>query len=77
MGMMTREWGGALKQTEQWENNRLRRTGGIFETYVTEGDGLRRAVAFREPIYDVSGENAAKQSEQFRQLTQEFLGVCS
>ena len=77
MGMMAREWGGTLKQSEQWENNRLSRTGGIFETYVTEGDGLRQAAAFRESVYDVSGANASKQAEQFRRLTQEFLEVCS
>src|SRR5258707_13728923 len=39
MGMMCREWGGVLKQTERLEYNRLRRTGGVFDNYVTEGDG--------------------------------------
>lgn len=76
MGMMTREWGGLLKQSEQLEYNRLRRTGGVFEVYVTEGDGLRQAAAFREPVYDVTGANADKQSDQFRRLTQEFLRAC-
>ena len=31
MGMMTREYGGELKRTEDLEYNRLRRTGGVFE----------------------------------------------
>ena len=76
MGMMTREWGGVLKQSEQWENNRLKRTGGVFEAYVTEGDGLRQAAASREPVYDMIGANASKQADQFRELTEEFLGIC-
>lgn len=77
MGMMTREWGGDLKQTEYWERNRLRRAGSVFETYVTEGDGLRRALLDRGPVYDVSSNNASKQAHQFRELTREFLGRCS
>lgn len=77
MGMMTREWGGDLKRTEDQEYNRLKRTGGIFENYVTEGDGLRKAAADREPVYEMSGNNASKQAGHFRALTQEFLGVCS
>jgi chromosome partitioning protein len=76
MGMMCREWGGGLKQTEQNEYNRLRRTGGVFDNYVTEGDGLRLAAASRVPVYDVSGANADKQSDQFRALTDEFLRRC-
>ncbi len=77
MGMMTREWGGDLKQTEYLERNRLQRTGSVFETYVTEGDGLRRALLEREPVYDVGGNNADKQADQFRSLTREFLESCS
>ena len=76
MGMMTREWGGDLKQTEYLERNRLRRTGSVFETHVTEGDGLRRALLDREPVYDVSGNNANKQAHQFRELAREFLEKC-
>ena len=76
MGMMTREWGGDLKRTEYLERNRLRRTGSVFETYVTEGDGLRRALLDRNPVYDVNGNNAGKQAHQFRGLTREFLGKC-
>ncbi len=76
MGMMAREWGGDLKRTEYLERNRLRRTGSVFETYVTEGDGLRRALLDREPVYNVSGNNANRQARQFRQLTREFLEKC-
>ena len=76
MGMMAREWGGDLKRTEYLERNRLRRTGSVFEAYVTEGDGLRRALLGREPVYDVGGNNANKQAQQFRELTREFLGKC-
>ena len=76
MGMMAREWGGDLKRTEYLERNRLRRTGGVFETYVTEGDGLRRALLDRAPVYDGGGNNANKQAHQFRQLTREFLEKC-
>ena len=76
IGMMAREWGGGLKQTEQTEYNRLRRTGGVFDWYVTEGDGLRQAAANRVPVYDITGANADKQSEQFMELTKEFLVKC-
>ncbi len=76
IGMMAREWRGDLKQTEYLERNRLRRTGNVFEAYVTEGDGLRRALLEREPVYDVGGNNANKQAEQFRDITLEFLGKC-
>ena len=76
MGMMAREWGEALKQTEQTEFNRLRRTGGVFENYVTEGDGLRQAAAARQPVFFISGANADKQSDQFKALTEEFVAKC-
>ena len=76
MGMMTREWSGDLKRTEYLERNRLRRTGSVFEIYITEGDGLRRALLDRQPVYDVSGNNANRQANQFLRLTQEFLEKC-
>jgi len=76
MGMMAREYGEVLKQTEQLEYNRLRRSGEIFQNYVTEGDGLRIAAANRQAVFDVAGANAAKQAAQFRALTKEFLQVC-
>ena len=77
MGMMTREYGGELKRTEDLKYNRLRRTGGVFENYVTEGDGLRQALLERRSVYDVSGDNADKQADHFRRLTHEFLEACS
>jgi chromosome partitioning protein len=76
IGMMAREYAEALKQTEQVEYNRLRRTGGVFANYITEGDGLRQAAADRIPVFFVSGANADKQSEQFRALTVEFMQRC-
>lgn len=76
MGMMAREWAGNLKQSEQVEFNRLRRTGGVFDNYVTEGDGLRIAAQQRVPVYDISMANAEKQSDQFRDLTSEFITRC-
>jgi chromosome partitioning protein len=65
-----------LKQSEYLEYNRLRRTGSIFDTYVTEGDGLRPAAAARVPVFDISGANAQRQADQFRRLTEEFLQKC-
>lgn len=76
MGMMAREWRGRLIDTESTEYNRLSVTGGIFENYVTEGDGLRRAVLEHRSVYDGSGSNALKQSSQFRKLTEEFIKKC-
>lgn len=76
IGMMAREWGGDLKQSEQIEYNRLRKLGGVFKNYVTEGDGLRQAAAERKPVYDVSIANADKQSDQFKKLVSEFIKVC-
>ena len=76
IGMMAREWDSDLKQSEQLEYNRLRRTGGVFNNYVTEGDGLRQAAANREPVYKVSGANADKQAHQFRRITEEFIDRC-
>ncbi len=71
-----REWGGILKWTERTEYRRISRAGPIFETYVTEGDGLRQAARDRCPVFDVAGQNAEKQSDQLRKLTQEFLDRC-
>ncbi len=76
IGMMAREYGGGLKLSEFREYNRLKRTGSVFDNYVTEGDGLRLAAASRIPVYDVSGANAEKQSIQFRDLTDEFVKRC-
>jgi chromosome partitioning protein len=76
IGMMAREWGGILKATERAEYRRLERAGGIFEHYVTEGDGLRQAAANRNAVYNVKGANAERQAQQFRALTEEFLTRC-
>ncbi len=76
MGMMAREYGEVLKQSEREELRRISATGHVFEAYVTEGDGLRRAAQERVPVYQVSGSNADKQSAQFRKLTSEFLIKC-
>lgn len=77
MGMMAREYGGIPKDTEFREMNRLKKTGHFFfKNYVTQGDGVNRAAADRVPVYDVSGANAAKQSEQFLLLTKEFIKEC-
>jgi chromosome partitioning protein len=76
IGMMAREWGGTLKQSEQTEYNRLKRTGGVFDAYITEGDGLRQAAADRVPVYDIHIANADKQSYQFRNLLEEFMVRC-
>lgn len=72
----TREWGGLLKWTERTEYRRIEKQGGIFETYVTEGDGLRRAAHDRCPVFDIGGQNADKQSRQLRDLTREFIRRC-
>lgn len=76
IGMMAREYGGAPKQSEQEELRRLRTTGTVFNAYVTEGDGIRRAAQERLPVFDISGANAEKQSDQLRQLAAEFLVKC-
>ena len=76
MGMMAREWGGILKRTERTEYLRLQRAGTIFESYVTEGDGLRQAAGNRNSVYNVTGANAERQAAQFRQMTTEFIARC-
>lgn len=76
IGMMAREYGSGLKDSEYLEYARLRKAGSIFENYVTEGDGLRVAAAERMPVYNIKIANAYKQADQFMALTKEFLGVC-
>lgn len=73
VGMMCREYGAALKYSEQVIHNRLSRTTGVLDSYVTEGDGLRRAAQESRPVYDVTGANAQRQSDQFRAVTNEIL----
>lgn len=73
VGMMCREYGANLKYSEQLIHNRLSRTTGVLGSYVTEGDGLRRAAQTYRPVYDVTGPNARRQSDQFRAVTKEML----
>jgi len=73
LGMMCREWGGTLKYSEQAVYNRLRRTTGVFEAYVTEGDGLRQAAAQNCLVYDITSQNALRQSNQFKEFISELL----
>ena len=72
-GMMCREYGGGLKYSEQIIFNRLRRTTGILDTYVTEGDGIRQAAANGTTVYDTDGPNARKQAEQYKGLIDEIM----
>lgn len=65
--------GEALKYSEQITYNRLMRTTGIFDTYVTEGDGIRWAAEQGCSVYDITGANAEKQAEQFQEVVQELL----
>lgn len=73
VGMMCREWGGSLKYTETITYNRLKRTTGIFDSYITEGDGIRLAAEQGRPVYSITGANAEKQSRQFMELVEELL----
>ena len=59
---------------EQSIYNRLHRPTGVFESYVTEGDGIRQAAEQGRSVYDISGANAEKQAEQFEQMVGELLG---
>ncbi len=77
IAVMTREWGGMLIATHRTEYRRLKRTCGIFDTYVTEGDGIRQAALNRCPVFDISGTNAEKQSVQYKSVTDEFIVKCS
>ena len=73
IGMMCREYGEALKYSEQTIYNRLLRTSGMFESYVTEGDGLRQAAQNSCPVYDLNSPNAKRQSRQFLEVTDELV----
>ena len=73
---MAREYGGSPKQSEQEELRRLQRAGTVFNSYITEGDGIACAAQERLPVFDISGANAAKQAGQFRALTREFIAKC-
>lgn len=73
IGMMCREWGHELKYSEQSIYNRLKRSTGIFDAHVTEGDGLRLAVEQGCSVYDITGANAEKQAQQFKDVVEELL----
>ena len=73
VGMMCREWGGNLKYSETLIYNRLLASSDIFQAYVTEGDGLRRAAQDYKPVYDLTIANAIKQADQFRAVTDELV----
>jgi chromosome partitioning protein len=77
IGMMCREWGGQLKLSEMRQYRLLARTCGIFESYITEGDGLRLAAESRNSVYDTTGANAERQAQQFRAMTMEFIQRCT
>lgn len=76
IGMMAREYRSKLKESERSQYSLLKRTGGIFESYVTEGDGLRQAAEERCPVFELVTANAKKQSIQFKLLTKEFIKKC-
>jgi len=76
IGMMATEWGQMLIASQRAQFRRLKMSGGIFDNYVTEGDGLRKAALERCPVYDVGGANAERQADQFRKVTEEFLTKC-
>lgn len=76
IGMMAREWGGSLKDSEDTEFRRLTRIGAMFDNYVTEGDGLRRAAQNRTSVSNINIQNAKKQTGQLVAITNEFLVKC-
>ncbi len=53
--------------------NKLKRTAGAFNSYITEGDGIRNAAADGCSVYAISGANAERQSRQFMELVEELL----
>ena len=73
VGMMCREYNQVLKYSERLIHNRLARTTGVLNSYVTEGDGLRQAAQMSQPVYDLTVANARRQSDQFREVTNEIL----
>jgi chromosome partitioning protein len=77
IAMMTTERSGGLIKSQKPQYRRLAQTGGAFDHYVTEGDGIRKAAARRCAVYDVNDTpNAERQAEQFREVTAEFLTKC-
>ncbi len=72
--MMAREYGGDLKDSEDTEYRRLNRLGAMFDNYITEGDGIRRAAQNRTSVRSIMIANAHKQTAQVNAITLEFLG---
>ena len=76
IAMMAREYSEELIYSMSQEHSTLDKLYGVFKNYITEGDGVRVAARSYVPVYDVEGENAEKQSEQFKALTREFIRKC-
>ena len=76
IGMMAREYGGDLKDTEDTEYRRLKRIGTVFDNYVTEGDGIRRAAQNRTTVRQINIANALRQTAQIDAITKEFVAKC-
>ncbi|MCB9946231.1 MAG: ParA family protein [Rhodospirillaceae bacterium] len=76
IGMMAREYAGDLKDSEDTEYRRLTRVGTMFEHYITEGDGIRRASQNRTSVRTMSIANARKQTAQIDAIAIEFLAKC-
>ena len=76
IAVMTREYSDSLIATQAREYRRLQRSGGVFESYVTEGDGLRQAAQQRCPVFNIDGPNADKQSAQYMQVANELMMRC-
>lgn len=76
VGMMAREYRGDLKDSEDTEYRRLARLGTMFDEYVTEGDGIRRAAQERTSVRYINIANAKKQTIQINAISDEFLRKC-
>lgn len=76
IAMMAREYSNELIFSMKKEYSKLGRLYGIFENYITEGDGVRIAASQYRPVYYIDGHNSDKQSSQFKDLTREFIRKC-
>jgi chromosome partitioning protein len=76
IAMMTTERSSDLIQSQKIQYRRLAMAGGIFDKWVTEGDGVRNAAATKWGVYDVTSANADRQAQQFRDITKEFMIKC-
>lgn len=48
----------------------------MFTSYITEGDGIRRAAQERTSVRYINIANARKQAAQVQAVTLEFLKKC-